>query len=99
MEPSPAAKRRHGAPFTARGMSSRDCRPVFARLAVLLFNRMTRIVSLTDAGRTFVERVGPAMTDIRDAMLAVGLSQTFAVNDLLTIGGEIAAPNAMERGR
>ena len=35
------------------------------QLGVRLFNRTTRSVSLTDAGRTFVERVGPAMTDIQ----------------------------------
>ena len=40
------------------------------RLGVRLFNRTTRSVSLTDAGKAFVERVGPAMTDIHDAMLA-----------------------------
>jgi len=40
------------------------------RLGIRLFNRTTRSVSLTDAGKTFVERVGPAMTDIHDAMLA-----------------------------
>ncbi|TGS74353.1 LysR family transcriptional regulator, partial [Mesorhizobium sp. M8A.F.Ca.ET.181.01.1.1] len=40
------------------------------RLGIRLFNRTTRSVSLTDAGKTFVERVGPAVIDIRDAMLA-----------------------------
>ena len=29
------------------------------RLGIRLFNRTTRSVSLTDAGRTFVDRVGP----------------------------------------
>jgi len=40
------------------------------RLGIRLFNRTTRSVSLTDGGKTFVERIGPAMTDIHDAMLA-----------------------------
>ena len=31
------------------------------QLGVRLFNRTTRSVSLTDAGRDFVERVGPAL--------------------------------------
>ena len=37
-------------------------------LGVRLFNRTTRSVSLTDAGREFVERVGPALAEIRAAM-------------------------------
>jgi DNA-binding transcriptional LysR family regulator len=38
------------------------------RLGIRMFNRTTRSVSLTEAGKTFVERVGPAVTDIHDAM-------------------------------
>jgi DNA-binding transcriptional LysR family regulator len=37
-------------------------------LGVRLFNRTTRSVSLTDAGRNFVDQVAPALRDIRDAM-------------------------------
>jgi DNA-binding transcriptional LysR family regulator len=42
-----------------------------ARLALRLFHRTTRSVALTDAGRQFVARIGPALSDIRDAMEAV----------------------------
>lgn len=37
-------------------------------LGVRLFNRTTRSVSLTDAGRNFVDQVAPALRDIRHAM-------------------------------
>jgi DNA-binding transcriptional LysR family regulator len=37
-------------------------------LGVRLFNRTTRSVALTDAGRTFVDQVGPALRDIHEAM-------------------------------
>ena len=39
-----------------------------ARIGVRLFNRTTRSVSLTDAGRAFVDQVGPGLEDIRGAM-------------------------------
>lgn len=39
-----------------------------AHLGVRLFNRTTRSVSLSDAGRLFVENVGPALQDIHGAM-------------------------------
>ncbi|MFZ5782575.1 MAG: LysR family transcriptional regulator [Pseudomonadota bacterium] len=41
-----------------------------ARLGVRLFNRTTRSVSLTEAGRFFVGQVTPAIEQIRDAMEA-----------------------------
>jgi len=38
-----------------------------ARLQVRLFNRSTRSVALTDAGRRYVERIAPALAEIRSA--------------------------------
>lgn len=67
------------------------------RLGIRLFNRTTRSVSLTDAGKTFVERVGPAVTDIRDAMLAAQSLQetpsgTLRINAFATAAREVMAP-------
>ena len=41
------------------------------RLGVRLFNRTTRSLALTDAGRRFVAEVGPALRDMRGALDAV----------------------------
>lgn len=67
------------------------------RLGIRLFNRTTRSVSLTDAGKTFVERVGPAVIDIRDAMLAAQSLQetpsgTLRINAFATAAREVMAP-------
>lgn len=67
------------------------------RLGIRLINRTTRSVSLTDAGRTFVERVGPAMTDIHDAMLAAQSLQetptgTLRINAYASAAREVMAP-------
>jgi len=67
------------------------------RLGIRLFNRTTRSVSLTDAGKTFVERVGPAMADIHDAMLAAQSQQetpmgTLRINAFASAAREVMAP-------
>lgn len=59
-------------------------------LGVRLFNRTTRSVSLSDAGRQFVEAVGPAVGDIHGAMEAVR-SQRETPSGMLRIN---AAPTA-----
>jgi DNA-binding transcriptional LysR family regulator len=41
------------------------------RLGVRLFNRTTRTVALTSAGREYVEAIAPALSDIRNAADAV----------------------------
>jgi DNA-binding transcriptional LysR family regulator len=70
-------------------------------LGVRLFNRTTRSVALTDAGRTFVEQVGPAVRTIRDAMDGVRSQQetpsgVLRINAFTTAAREILAPVILE---
>lgn len=72
-----------------------------ASLGVRLFNRTTRSVSLTDAGRLFVEQVGPALDDINGAMQAVRSqretpSGTLRINLAVTAAREILSPLVLE---
>jgi len=72
-----------------------------ASLGVRLFNRTTRSVSLTDAGRVFVEQVGPALQDIHGAMEAVRSRQatpsgTLRINAFATAAREILSPLVLE---
>lgn len=70
-------------------------------LGVRLFNRTTRSVSLTDAGRTFVEQVSPALSDIHAAM-EVARSQQATPSGTLRINAfpagalEILSPLVLE---
>lgn len=71
------------------------------QLGVRLFNRTTRSVSLTDAGRTFVSQVGPALQDIHGAMDAVRSQQetpsgTLRINAFATAAREILAPLVLD---
>jgi DNA-binding transcriptional LysR family regulator len=72
-----------------------------AHLGVRLFNRTTRSVSLSDAGRLFVESVGPALQDIHDAMDAARSKQanptgTLRINSYATAAREILSPLLLE---
>lgn len=72
-----------------------------AKLGVRLFNRTTRSVSLTDAGRTFVEQVSPALQDIRSAMDAARSQQampsgTLRINAFAAGAREIISPLVLE---
>lgn len=71
------------------------------QLGVRLFNRTTRSVSPTDAGRTFIEQVGPALESIRKAMSAARAQQetpsgTLRINAFATAAREILAPLILE---
>ncbi len=65
-----------------------------AGLGVRLFNRTTRSVSLSDAGRDFVARVAPAMTEIRAAMDAAR-SQRETPSGTLRINASVQAGRAV----
>ncbi|MET3711907.1 DNA-binding transcriptional LysR family regulator [Sphingomonas trueperi] len=71
------------------------------QLGVQLFNRTTRSVSLTDAGRRFVEQVGPALEDIQEAMRTARSQQatpsgTIRINAFATAAQEVFAPLILE---
>lgn len=66
-------------------------------LAVRLFNRTTRSVSLTHAGRIFVAQIEPALDGIRNAMNTARAQQetpsgTLRINAFATAAREVMAP-------
>jgi DNA-binding transcriptional LysR family regulator len=70
-------------------------------LGVRLFNRTTRCVSLTEAGRLFVEQVGPALQDIHSALDIVRSqreipSGTLRINAAAFAAREIISPVIIE---
>ncbi len=71
------------------------------QLGVRLFNRTTRSVSLTEAGRSFIEQVAPALKDIHQALDTVRSQQetpsgTLRINTFATAGREILSPLIIE---
>lgn len=71
------------------------------QLGVRVFNRTTRSVSLTDAGRAFVDQVGPALQTIHLAIEAARSQQekpsgTLRINAFATAAREILSPLILE---
>lgn len=72
-----------------------------SQLGVRLFNRTTRSVALTDAGRRLIEQITPALGDIREALDAVRAQQgtpagTLRINTFASAGREIIGPLVLE---
>lgn len=67
-----------------------------AQLGVRLFNRTTRSVSLSDAGRAFVDRIGPALTEIHAAMEGVRARQDVPSGTLRINAFPAAAQDIMD---
>lgn len=70
-------------------------------LGVRLLNRTTRSVSLTSAGRRFVDQVSPALRDIHQALDTVMSQQetpsgVLRINTFATAGREILSPLILE---
>jgi len=87
------------------GMSTTALSSVIAKLeadlGVRLFNRTTRSVSLTGAGRAFVEQIAAPLQDIHGAMDAARSQQTvpsgtLRINTFATAAREIFAPLVLD---
>jgi DNA-binding transcriptional LysR family regulator len=76
---------------------SSTIRGLEARIGVQIFNRTTRSVALTSAGRAFIERISASVADIGAAiMIAQGQSReptgTLRINSSITAAREILSP-------
>lgn len=87
------------------GMSTSALSNAIARLegqlGVRLFHRTTRSVSLSEAGRRFVDQIAPALKDIHHALDTVRSQQetpsgTLRINCFATAGREILRPLILE---
>lgn len=72
-----------------------------ARLGARLFHRTTRSVSLTEAGQQLVDQIGPAVTQIQDAIAAVSdrkatLTGTLRINSSLGAALMVFQPIVLE---
>jgi DNA-binding transcriptional LysR family regulator len=73
---------------------SHSIRRLESNLGVRLFNRTTRSVALTDAGRAFVARISPAVSEIRAAM-DTARAQRETPSGLLRINASVQAGRAV----
>ncbi len=74
------------------------------QLGIRLFNRTTRSVALTDAGRAFIAQVGPALRTIDEAMDGARAHQdtpsgTLRINAFASAAREVLAPLILEYAR
>ncbi len=70
---------------------SHAMRGLEARLGVRLFNRTTRSVALTEAGEQLLRRVGPALTDLENAVDEVATAQNRPAGSVRINASELAA--------
>jgi DNA-binding transcriptional LysR family regulator len=80
---------------------SSTIRGLETRIGVQIFNRTTRSVSLTSAGRAFIERISSSVADISDAIkIAQGHATeptgTLRINSSITAAHEILSPLVLE---
>jgi DNA-binding transcriptional LysR family regulator len=80
---------------------SSTIRGLEARIGVQIFNRTTRSVALTSAGRAFIDRISVSLADISAAiMIAQGQSReptgTLRINSSITAAQEILSPLLQE---
>jgi len=66
-----------------------------SRLGIRLFYRTTRSVSLTEAGRLFVQRIGPALQDIHETLDEVSAQRSTPTGTLRISAAPFAALDIM----